>query len=215
VKSEGVVIVDYGMGNVGSIVNMLRKIGTDATVSPDPDVISQASKLILPGVGAFDSAMKRIREFGLRDVLDHKARVDKTPIIGLCLGMQLLTEGSDEGAEPGLGWVPGRTHKFDARAYPDIRIPHMGWNTAHRVRDDELTSDFTSDPRFYFVHSYYVKCDDPADVILTARHGVEFHAGLHHENIFGVQFHPEKSHHFGMTLLTGFLRVPGPAGVIA
>ena len=214
-KSEGVVVVDYGMGNVGSIVNMLKKIGTEATVSREPDVIAKASRLILPGVGAFDSAMKRIREFGLREVLDQKARIEKTPIIGLCLGMQLLTEGSEEGSEPGLGWVPGHTLKFDGRAYPDIRIPHMGWNTTHRVRTDELTSDFASDPRFYFVHSYYVKCDDPADVVLTARHGVEFHAALHRDNIFGVQFHPEKSHHFGMTLLTGFLRVPGPAGVIA
>jgi len=201
------------MGNLGSIVNMLKKIGTSATVSGDPGVIEQASRLILPGVGAFDSAMRRIREAGLREVLDRKALTDRIPIIGLCLGMQILTNGSEEGTEPGLGWIQGHASKFSQRDYPEIRVPHMGWNTAHRVRDDELTAGFDSDPRFYFVHSYYVTCDDFYDVVLTARHGVEFHAAIHRDNIFGVQFHPEKSHHFGMTLLSGFLSVPGPAGV--
>jgi glutamine amidotransferase len=215
VKPESVVVVDYGMGNLASIVNMLRKIGTQATISGDPDVIEKASRLILPGVGAFDSAMRRIQTGGLREVLDHKALREKTPIIGLCLGMQLLTNGSEEGSEAGLGWVPGHATKFSNKDYPEIRIPHMGWNTAHRVREDELTAGFDADPRFYFVHSYYVTCDEPADVVLTARHGVEFHAALHRDNIFGVQFHPEKSHHFGMTLLSGFLSVPGPAGAVA
>jgi glutamine amidotransferase len=202
------------MGNLGSIVNMLKKIGTAATVSGDVDVIEHASRLILPGVGAFDSAMRRIRDGGLREVLDHKALTEKVPIIGLCLGMQLLTNGSEEGSESGLGWIQGHASKFSQKDYPEIRVPHMGWNTAHRVREDELTAGFDSDPRFYFVHSYYVTCDDFSDVVLTARHGVEFHAAIHRDNIFGVQFHPEKSHHFGMTLLSGFLSVPGPAGLV-
>lgn len=200
-----IVIVNYGMGNLGSVKNMFKKIGVSATISADPDVIYKASKVLLPGVGAFDAAMQKINEQGFMEVLNHKAKKEKVPVLGICLGMQLITQSSEEGKLDGLGWVPGKAYKFDKA--PNIRIPHMGWNVAKPQRSNELIEGLGEEPRFYFVHSYFIKCDQPEHSLLKTSYGVEFDSALQFENIYGAQFHPEKSHKFGMKLFENFARI--------
>lgn len=198
-----ITIVNYGMGNLGSLLNMLRRIGAPARIEADPEAIRGAEKVLLPGVGAFDAAMRRINELpGLREVLDHKALVERVPVLGVCLGMQLLTRSSEEGELPGLGWIPGATQRFPRQA--GLKVPHMGWNTALPTADDPLTADAGEEPRFYFVHSYYVRPDDPRHTLLCTHYGLDFASGIGSGNIWGVQFHPEKSHRFGMQILKNF-----------
>ena len=197
-----IVIVDYGMGNLGSIVNMFKKLGAKAIISGDSEVIATASKLLLPGVGSFDRAMGRIHELGLKSVLDEQALVVKKPILGICLGMQLLTRGSEEGKRPGLGWVAADTVRFPNM--PGLRIPHMGWNAVQLATPSLLTQNLPAESRFYFVHSYYVRVDKEHNCILKCQYGVSFDAAVQKDNIFGAQFHPEKSHRFGMQLLRNF-----------
>ena len=200
-----ITIVDYGVGNLGSIQNMLKKIGARSVIASSPEQLLQASKLILPGVGAFDAGMRTLAESGLVDALNQKALKDKTPVLGLCLGMQLMTRGSQEGALPGLGWVEARTVKFDSAMSPGLKIPHMGWNQVEPAKGSPILKDIPEKPRFYFVHSYHVRCDDRKDPLLQATYGsVSFDAGFQHDNLYGVQFHPEKSHRFGMWLLKNF-----------
>jgi len=197
-----ITIVDYGMGNLGSIRNMLRRVGASATITGDPSEIAAATKLLLPGVGHFDAAMQQIADRGLRDVLDRKATVERVPTLGICLGMQLLTRGSEEGRLPGLGWVDADVRRFPADA--SLKVPHMGWNLVTPTRPSALTDGLTEDARFYFVHSYYVQADRRADAVLTASYGLTFDAAIEAGNIYGAQFHPEKSHRFGMQLLANF-----------
>jgi len=199
---EQIVVVDYGMGNLGSIVNMLRRIGVPAFVSGQLADVERARKLILPGVGAFDEAMRRINDSGLRAVLDCKALEEKTPILGICLGMQLLTRSSEEGIEKGLGWIDGEALRFPASA--NAKVPHMGWNTVKPTRDDPLIVGLENDARFYFVHSYYVRVDRHENTLLKTIYGMEFDAAICASNIRGAQFHPEKSHRFGRHLLKNF-----------
>ena len=200
-----ITIVDYGMGNLGSIQNMFKRIGVEAEATGDPDRIAGARKILLPGVGAFDIAMTRINEAGLRDVLDRKALSERVPILGICLGMQLLTRSSEEGKLPGLGWVAASTRRFPNAA--GLKIPHMGWNLVNPTQASALTEGLPAESRFYFVHSFYVKADKEGDSILKARHGIEFDAAVQSANIFGAQFHPEKSHRFGKQLLGNFARL--------
>jgi glutamine amidotransferase len=200
-----ITIVDYGMGNLGAVLNMFKRIGAPARISSDPAVIREAQKIVLPGVGAFDAAMKRINGSGLREVLEHKAQVERVPVLGICLGMQLLTRGSDEGQEPGFGWIAATTRRFPA--LPGLKVPHMGWNLVHPAQPHPLTADLPPEPRFYFVHSYYVVADDARDSLLRAHYGLDFDAAIGHGNIFGAQFHAEKSHRFGMKLLDNFARL--------
>lgn len=204
-----ITIVDYGMGNLGSIANMLKRIDVPAQISGDPNVIRCAERIILPGVGAFDAAMERIASSGLRDVLDERALVARVPVLGICLGMQLLTEHSEEGKLPGLGWVPGATLAFAGRVPNHLKIPHMGWNAVAVRAGASIggSSVIDGEARFYFVHSYFVQCRDERDVAIDANYGIRFHAGLERDNILGVQFHPEKSHRFGMMLLSDFARL--------
>ena len=190
------------MGNLGSIQNMFKRIGVAAAITGDLERIARAEKILLPGVGAFDNAMLRIDESGLREVLDRKALVERVPVLGICLGMQLLTRSSEEGTRPGLGWVAAQTLRFPA--LPGLKVPHMGWNIVEQTRDSALTRDLAGEVRFYFVHSYYVQVDRDEDAILRANYGVGFTAALQHDNIYGAQFHPEKSHRFGMQLLKNF-----------
>ena len=198
-------IIDYGVGNLGSIRNMLKRIGAPARVVSTVVEIEEAEKLLLPGVGAFDNAMQHLEQRGLRPILDHKARDQRTPILGICLGMQLLTDGSEEGDMPGLGWIKGRAVRIPAGE--GVKVPHMGWDVVTPLRSSPLTTDLPHDARFYFAHSYYVHVDDPADTVLRGRHGVVFDAVIQHGNIFGAQFHPEKSHRFGKHLLANFARL--------
>lgn len=200
-----IVIVDYGMGNLGSIVNMFKKIGVKALTTSDAAVISSASKLLLPGVGSFDKAMERIESSGLRSVLDEQVLVYKKPILGICLGMQLLTRGSEEGKLPGLGWIPADTKRFPN--VKGLRIPHMGWNKVIDNSPSPLTKDLPEESRFYFVHSYCVQTDLSEHSILKCYYGLDFDAAIQKDNIFGAQFHPEKSHRFGMQLLKNFAEI--------
>ena len=200
-----IAIVDYGMGNPGSILNMFKRLGFKAAIVAEPERILAADKIVLPGVGAFDAAMSRINATGLRAVLDRKAAEENVPILGICLGMQLLTRGSEEGKLPGLGWIPADTKRFPA--LPGLKVPHMGWNAVQVSAPSPLTEGFAGDERFYFVHSYHAVVDAPEHSILKARHGVEFDAAIRNAHIYGVQFHPEKSHRFGMKLLANFARI--------
>lgn len=199
------VIVDYGMGNLFSVKNMIKYLGHDSTISGDKQVISQADRLILPGVGNFGSAMQIIRESGMQDILNQKVLVDKVPILGICLGMQLLTEYSEEGDCKGLGWIPGDVTRFRFPDEKEYKVPHMGWDYIHMEHDSELMRDVVQDSRYYFVHSYYVTCKNRANAIATTEYGVKFDSIIQKDNVVGTQFHPEKSHKFGMKILQNFL----------
>jgi glutamine amidotransferase len=202
---EKIIIVDYGMGNVGSVLNMFKRIGVEAEITADLQQIADAKKILLPGVGAFDHAMRRIIDSGLKEVLDKKALVDKIPILGICLGMQLLTRGSEEGSLEGLGWIAADTIKFPP--IQGLKVPHMGWNLVKPVTPCLLTSELPSESRYYFVHSYYVRVDEVKNSILRTTYGVDFDSGINENNIYGTQFHPEKSHKFGMKLLKNFSQI--------
>jgi glutamine amidotransferase len=200
-----ITIVDYGVGNLGSIINMLKKVGAKAQASSDPDVLRQAEKLILPGVGAFDAGMKKLDETGLVPVLNELVFEKKVPVIGLCLGMQLMTKRSEEGKEAGLGWIDAETVRFKFGAEnAHLKVPHMGWNTLDICRQHPLVADLGPESRFYFVHSYHIVCADGADVVANTDYGYPLAAVINRGNIMGAQFHPEKSHKFGMQLLKNF-----------
>lgn len=199
-----IVIIDYGLGNLGSIRNMLKKIGVECEVTSDRDKIQAAQKLLLPGVGSFDNGMRNLADLKLIEVLEKKVLQEKTPILGICLGMQLLTKRSDEGTLPGLGWIDAETLKFRFDQASRNKIPNMGWNYVHPVKESLLLKEMYAEPRFYFVHSYYVKCKDAADDLLRSEYGITYTSGFERNNILGVQFHPEKSHKFGMKLLYNF-----------
>jgi imidazole glycerol-phosphate synthase subunit HisH len=202
-----ITIIDYGMGNLGSIANMLKKTGAESRITSSVQDIENATKLILPGVGAFDTAMTKINESGLREVLDRKVLEDKVPVLGICLGMQLLTQGSEEGSMPGLGWIPGMTRRFTATK--GVKIPHMGWNIVTPATPCKLNEGFEEEDetRFYFVHSYAVQVDSPEHSIFRTNYILDFDSGIRKENIYGVQFHPEKSHRFGKKLLSNFVEL--------
>jgi glutamine amidotransferase len=198
-----IVIIDYGVGNVGSILNMLRKIGAKARLGSTADDIRAADKLILPGIGHFGHGMSKLLATGLVPVLEEQALEQKKPLLGICLGMQMMTRGSEESDLPGLGWVRAETLRFPDM--PDLRVPHMGWNTIEAAPQAKLFDHATNEPdRFYFVHSYYVRTDERALTAAQCRYGLEFAASFEADNLFGVQFHPEKSHLFGMKLLHRF-----------
>ncbi len=198
-----ITIVDYGMGNLGSIRNMLKKIGVDSSITADPDAIARAQQLILPGVGAFDAGMESLERAGIIPLLNQRVLQDRVPVLGICLGMQLMAKGSEEGRRAGLGWVDAQVLRFGP--LPQARkVPHMGWNHVHAVRSSPLTDALPDEPRFYFVHSYYPVCRRESDVVLTTVYGETFHSAFAAGNVYGVQFHPEKSHKFGMALLANF-----------
>jgi glutamine amidotransferase len=201
-----IIIVDYGMGNLGSILNMLKKVGVpNAGVSSLPRDIEQADKLILPGVGAFDTGMQQLRETGLIDLLNEKVLSARTPTLGVCLGMQLLTKFSEEGQLPGLGWIDAETVRFRFDKKTGLKIPHMGWNTVKVCQPGTLFRDMYDEPRFYFVHSFHVVSHNPDDVVAVTEYGYEFASVVQHGHIMAAQFHPEKSHKFGMKLYRNFV----------
>ena len=200
------IIVNYGMGNVASVVNMIRHIRGEARISDSPDEVRKASTLILPGVGAFDAGMKSLCGMGLHKAIMEAVSDNGATVLGICLGMQLLMESSEEGQLPGLGLVPGRVRRFDSQNY-GIRVPHMGWNTVRPLRSSRLFKLNGEEYRFYFVHSYHVECKDPGDVIGITNYGYDFASAFERGQKSGVQFQPEKSHGFGMTLRKRFLGV--------
>jgi len=199
-----ITIVDYGMGNVGSVFNMLRKLRAKVQISSDKNEIAKSDKLILPGVGHFDRGMDSLNSSGLATILTEHALVNKKPILGICLGMQMMTRGSEEGTQQGLGWVAANTIKFSPNN--NLKIPHMGWNRVQSSIGAKLFESTTDEPeRFYFVHSYYVRADNSKDVAAYCHYGHDFVASFAVDNIMGVQFHPEKSHLFGMNLFKRYI----------
>ena len=202
-----ITIVNYGMGNLGSVQNMFKRIGVPSEISGDPAIIAKSTRLLLPGVGAFDAAMQKIADSGLLTVLNKKVLEDKVPTLGICLGMQLLTNSSEEGVLPGLGWIPAKTVKFKFAPDSKLKVPHMGWNYVFSKKDSPLTDNLPEEPRFYFVHSYFVQCDNEEDVLTTTPYGSDFHSIVQKDNVYGAQFHPEKSHKYGMKLLANFAKL--------
>ena len=200
-----ITIINYGAGNLASIQNMLRFLNVDCEITGDPQTISRAKKLILPGVGAFDHGMQRLHELNLIEVLNQKVLGEKIPILGICLGVQLFTKRSDEGTLPGLGWIDAETVHFNQSSLAENdRVPHMGWRDVEINHASKLAKELPTNSRFYFVHSYHLRCNSPKDVLFSARYGYSFPSGVEKENIYGVQFHPEKSHRFGKKLLANY-----------
>jgi imidazole glycerol-phosphate synthase subunit HisH len=200
-----IAILDYGIGNLGSIKNMLKKIGAESVIANDVATVAAAEKLILPGVGAFDTGMDQLNRSGLREILTVKAMEDRVPVLGICLGAQMMTRSSEEGSQPGLGWFDAETRKFRFdRIEGKWPLPNIGWRDVTGSPECSLLRGFESEPRFYFVHSYLMSANDPAIVSMRTTYGQSYACGLHLENLHCVQFHPEKSHKFGMKMLRNF-----------
>ncbi|HTC01041.1 MAG TPA: imidazole glycerol phosphate synthase subunit HisH [Ferruginibacter sp.] len=202
-----IAIIDYGLGNLYSVLNMHRRLGIEAIITSDQNEIRAASKLILPGVGHFKRGMENLHQSELKPLLDELVLQEKKPILGICLGAQLLTEHSEEGDVNGLGWVDAVTVKFKQDKLNGLKVPHMGWSDIAIKRGDKILSDLPAEPRFYHVHSYHFLFKESSEVIATATYGYEFACAFQKENIYGVQFHPEKSHKYGMKLLQNFSKL--------
>lgn len=203
-------IVDYGLGNVHAIANIYKRLGIASTLARSADDLSTATHLILPGVGSFDWAMSRLDASGMRETLDRLVQVQGRPVLGICVGMQMMADASDEGQAPGLGWIPGRVRLFDDTLFSGpTHLPHMGWNDVEPVRPDPLFVGLERDSRFYFLHSYYFAPQDAGHALATADYGTRFACSLRRDNVWGVQFHPEKSHQWGIQMLKNFAELPG------
>lgn len=204
-----IAIVDYGMGNFSSIENMIRKVGGNSLVTDVLTDLSDLSGIILPGVGAFDHAVSRLSRLGMIEDIRHFVLEKKIPFLGICLGMQLLFDSSEEGDLPGLGIIHGKVQRFSGKEFSsgELKVPHMGWNNVSVLPDCTLLGGLGVDPRFYFVHSYHVVCKNPDDTAAISNYGGDFTCAIERENIFAVQFHPEKSHRFGMKVFDNFLKI--------
>ena len=200
-----ILVVDYGAGNIGSVLNMIKKAGGQAIASSNISDIQNAPKLLLPGVGSFDNAMNKLEGLGLVESIQEKAR-SGTPVLGICLGMQLLSYGSEEGRKAGLGLIPGEVKRFKfGDKDSSLKVPHMGWNQVMVSKKHRIAEGLENAARFYFVHSYHYECEDPADELFKTHYGYDFTSGIQRKNIMGVQFHPEKSHRFGMQFFKNFI----------
>tara|TARA_X000000950_G_C13797602_1_gene612082 strand:+ start:396 stop:1001 length:606 start_codon:yes stop_codon:yes gene_type:complete len=200
-----ITVIDYGMGNIGSILNMLKKINVKSGTTSETEKILSSKKIILPGVGAFDSAIKKIEDLGIKEALNFKVLEEKTPVLGICLGMQLMTNNSEEGNLNGLGWIDAETKLFPKMK--EIKVPHMGWNYPESLKLSPLLEGIDKNFRFYFVHSYYVQIKKENESLMKSFHGITFDAVISKDNIYGVQFHPEKSHKFGLRILKNFSEI--------
>lgn len=200
-----VVVVDYGMGNLGSVLKSLRYLNVEAKISESKSDIETASKLILPGVGHFSRAMKKLKDLDYIDVLNKRVLEDKVPVLGICLGMQLLAMSSEEGESKGLGWIDAKIKKFEIEDKLRWKVPQMGWNSIDIQRDNILLENVKQGELFYFVHSFYMQCKDKHDVLAKTDYSGDFTSIVQKNNIFGTQFHPEKSHEQGLELITNFV----------
>lgn len=199
-----IALVDYGLGNIQAFANIYRRLGIDAYSARTATDLRQASRIILPGVGAFDWAMSRLQESGLREALDEEVLGAKKPVLGICVGMQMMARSSEEGVLPGLGWIDATVVKFDTRLFKGkTHLPHMGWNDAKPLSSDTLFSGLDA-PQYYFLHSYFMKPDREENILATSSYGVTFTSSARSGNVYGTQFHPEKSHQWGVQLLKNF-----------
>jgi imidazole glycerol-phosphate synthase subunit HisH len=200
-----IVMIDYGLGNLNAFVNIYKKLDISIKIAKTATDLNEATKIILPGVGHFDHAMNKLNESGMRVKLDELVLQKKVPVIGICVGMQILAKSSDEGIQPGLGYIDGVVKKFDVSTFTQkTHLPHMGWNDVIPNDNEKLFTGLENEPIYYFLHSYYFECNVASDAIAKADYGKEFVCAVNHENIYGVQFHPEKSHHYGIQLLKNF-----------
>lgn len=203
-----IVIIDYDLGNLRSVQKAFERIDCRASISRDIELLKKADKLVLPGVGHFALGMMKLKEYGLVELLDHLVLEKRVPILGICLGMQLMTKFSEEGMVQGLGWINADTVLFQKESLPNhLKIPHMGWNSINSKSEHRILNDLTNDDQFYFVHSYSVKCQEKEHSLSTTEYGIVFDSGIVRENIVGVQFHPEKSHKAGLKLLKNFVNL--------
>ena len=202
-----ITIIDYGLGNIRAFVNLYERLNIKIKIAHIPDELKEASKIILPGVGAFDHAMIQLNRSGMRDELEKQVLLNKIPVVGICVGMQMLAKSSEEGKLQGLGWIDGKVKIFDASKIPyKTRLPHMGWNTINPINESPLLHGFNTESRFYFLHSYYFVCDNAENIIATTEYGIVYASAVKKDNIFGIQFHPEKSHFNGIQLLHNFAK---------
>lgn len=200
-----ITLVDYGVGNLNAFLNVYKRVDVPAKIARTASDLNGAEKIILPGVGHFDHAMRKLNDSGMRDTLDELVLKRKTPVIGICVGMQMMANYSEEGNEDGLKWIDASVKKFDESKIKHVtRLPHMGWNNVRPVKDLDLFKGLEENAIFYFLHSYYFECNNNEDVMAVSEYGGWFTAAAHHENKYGIQFHPEKSHHYGEKLLYNF-----------
>ena len=201
-------IINYGVGNVRAFLNIYEKLGCKAQLLDRPDQLKSTTKLILPGVGHFDYAMLKFREFPLYEAICDRVLNKRMPILGICVGMQMMAHRSEEGSEKGLGWLDAEILKFDKNKIPyKPHTPHMGWNDVIIKNQNKLLNGFPRMSNFYFLHSYYVSCNDSSQIVAISEYGIDFTSIVNYKNIYGVQFHPEKSHHFGIKLLENFSKI--------
>lgn len=200
-----ITIIDYGSGNIRAIGNIYDTLKINYKIAKSPEEVMGAEKIFLPGVGAFDETISMLDKTGFRGVLDFEVMHNKVPIIGICVGMQILAESSEEGKLPGLGYIKGKVRKMDASLLNQKpKLPHLGWNSIEITRQSALLKNIDSELGFYFLHSYYFECENEEDILTTTTYGKSFASAINHDNVFGIQFHPEKSHHNGINLLHNF-----------
>ena len=200
-----ITIIDYGLGNIRAFTNVYERLNIKTKLAHTADDLKDAKKIILPGVGSFDHAITLLNNSGMRDALDKLVMENKVPVVGICLGMQIMAKSSDEGKLSGLGWIDGAVKLFDSSTISyKTHFPHMGWNSIQPLKKSEILAGMDSETRFYFLHSYYLVCHNQVDVLATTDYGITYASAVSKENIFGIQFHPEKSHSNGVQLLKNF-----------
>jgi imidazole glycerol-phosphate synthase subunit HisH len=202
-----ITIVDFGMGNLRSVQKKLVRVGAEVLITSAPELIEKADKLVLPGVGNFANGVRNLKEYGLWDILNNKVLNEKTPVLGICLGMQLMATSSEEGNIEGLGWIDSEVIKFRVKDQLRYKVPHMGWNNAEINMNSVLFSNLPKDAMYYFVHSFHMKCNKSEDILTTTEYEYPFTSSIHKDNIYGTQFHPEKSHEWGEQLFKNFVEL--------
>jgi len=206
-NTQKVVIIDYGMGNLRSVQKKFQGVGASVEITNDPTLIAKADKLVLPGVGCFANGIKKLKEIGVWDVLNIKVLSEFTPVLGICLGMQLMAKHSEEGDVEGLGWFDARVVRFRINDTLNYKVPHMGWNSAVPVRRHKIVNNVNENSLYYFVHSYHIECDEKENILTKTEYDYEFVSAIQKENIFGTQFHPEKSHDLGEQVFKNFVNL--------